>query len=410
MKEAFLTLIALHYVLGNLIAARSEPVAAAAGPALKHQAVTSSVSATSDEVLWRHLLRHFWQGLGHSRDDLSIAFIVRTYHGRRFEFMELHESLEMFLPRFPERIVVLDAESRADKRWSTSLLSLGYKVFFERKPEHIRFRSGDDSCWPSDNKNYNRSGHHRQQWSSFYFDRYTTADIIGVLDSDTRLYSLITADMVFDQAGRLLVRGIRGDRYEGSSVAFKQEPAKVDVDVSYSDVFPMFFWRDTFALTRSHLEKLWRLPFDNVFEKVSAYPYSYQNILYRYALTHQRQSYELRVNTDLAKPTLSFGSHRGVLDIDIMVGCCRCFGVLCDCPRSKEQGRFSVLLLSRELILRYSPMHEPTVWEHKTRIADGYYKNLSKHLSRVDESSYARMKGACRRAKARICAGAHAIA
>lgn len=299
----------------------------------------------------------------------------------------MEETLEMFVPRSIPRIVVLDAEKNRDHSFGRWLLGRGYQVHYEALPA-VPFRHGRETAWPQKAR-YNRSGYQRQQWSSFYLDRYTDADVIGLLDTDVRMYSLLTEDMIFDNQGRILARGIVGDHYWGDKYALKEEDrGPLDVDFMYTDAFPMFFWRHTFANVREHVAGLWGVDFDTAFRIITAKVYNWQNIIYQYALRQQPGWYSLRLNNDSRHPTLTCGSHRITTDIDVMIGCCRSFGVNCLCPKVR---------LFRDLILSYN--HVPTAWLRWEGLADEYYAAVQQYrLPLIPGGDLEHMRASCQRA------------
>lgn len=325
-------------------------------------------------------------------DRPSLALITRTYHGSWALFRKMEETVEMFVPRSIPFIVVLDAEKKRDHTFGRWLLERGYQVHYEALPA-VPFRHGRETAWPR-RARYNRSGYQRQQWSSFYLDRYTDADVIGLLDTDVRMYSLLSDAMIYDHSGRILARGIGGDMYWGDRLALKEPHGEhLDVDFMYTDAFPMFFWRHTFPRVREHLADLWGTDFDTAFRIITAKSYNWQNIVYQYAMKHQPSWYSLRLANDSTQPTLTCGSHRTTTDADIMIGCCRSFGVNCDCPR---------VTAFRDLILAYN--HVPTAWMYRDDIAELYY-----HSVQIDSRIYfaagdlEHMKDSCRRAWAWYC-------
>lgn len=317
----------------------------------------------------------------------SIALITRTYHGSWALFRKMEETLEMFVPRSIPRIVVLDAEKRRDHAFGRWLLERGYQVHYEGLPA-VPFRHGKETAWPQKAR-YNRSGYQRQQWSSFYLDRYTDAEVIGLLDTDVRMYSLLTDEMIFDQQGRILARGIAGDHYWGDKFALKEETGgHIDVDFMYTDAFPMWFWRHTFPNVREYLSNLWAVDFDTAFRIITAKVYNWQNIIYQYAVKHQPGWYAMRLVNDSENPTLTCGSHRITTDLDVMIGCCRSLGINCQCPK---------VTWFRDLILSYN--HVPTAWMKRSEIADMYYQHVHRsRLPALRADDLEHMRESCRKA------------
>ena len=61
-----------------------------------------------------------------------------------------------------------------------------YIVHYEPEPEGSFLRSGAQSAFKDlEQGRYASKGYARQAWSTFHSDRYTDADIIGIVDTDS---------------------------------------------------------------------------------------------------------------------------------------------------------------------------------------------------------------------------------
>ena len=70
-------------------------------------------------------------------------------------------------------------------------------------------------------------------------------------------------------------------------------------DIMWTDMFPVFFWRDTFAKARASIaQRLAGGNFDNAYMQFNKRQYSQFNILANWALQHQPEKYTLKVLPD----------------------------------------------------------------------------------------------------------------
>eukprot|EP00928_Gymnodinium_smaydae_P065077 TRINITY_DN48274_c0_g1_i1.p1 TRINITY_DN48274_c0_g1~~TRINITY_DN48274_c0_g1_i1.p1 ORF type:complete len:374 (-),score=18.56 TRINITY_DN48274_c0_g1_i1:271-1392(-) len=329
----------------------------------------------------------------------DVEFVVRTFHGARAEFENLVATMRMFVQSSIPLHVILDEESGEDHQWGVELSSRGFHVHFESIPKSVRFPNEGSGPWGYHAK-YSRFGYHRQQWSSFHFDKYTQAQYIGVLDSDTTFFSLCTPDMIWSDEGRIIVRGKLGDSYEGDVVALRQEgdEHRVDVNFMHADVFPMFFLRDSFPRVRQYISGVWGLPFDLVFSDIALTSYNWQNIIYQYSVRFQPDSYTVRLNTG-SMPTLSCASHRNVHVEDMLIGCVRSHRVPSVClDAADEPFRIGVSVLHynpRHRILNYNPRQSQTWWWNRTSLSNLHYRNILRFVSQMPEHDVDVMKEAC---------------
>eukprot|EP00929_Paragymnodinium_shiwhaense_P049336 TRINITY_DN24893_c0_g1_i1.p1 TRINITY_DN24893_c0_g1~~TRINITY_DN24893_c0_g1_i1.p1 ORF type:complete len:433 (-),score=79.35 TRINITY_DN24893_c0_g1_i1:230-1528(-) len=321
----------------------------------------------------------------------DVALVVRTYSGDILELEEMIKTMHMFVPQQMPLVIVLDAEKAEDIIYGYSLAARGFKVCFDPLPP-TPFRRRENSAWP-DHPSYGRVGYQRQQWSSFYLERYVDADVIGVVDADVRFYSLLSPSMIWDQSGKIIARGVVGEWFENNKVALNDSDAndKERVNFMIAEAFPMFYRRETFSLARAFIASNWGVPFDEAFRRFSKRPYSWQNILYQFALQHQPDAYTLRLNTNVNSPTLSCASHRNVDRSDILEGCCRCFNYSRKCSHVQH-------IAWKSLILRYADNHGETTWRRWANLSSQYYTDLLNGYLKdgLEGGEVQRMRSACR--------------
>jgi len=139
----------------------------------------------------------------------TIEILCRAYHGdERKLFSNLLATANVFVDRRAFRLtLVLDDESAQDH-------ALGDRILKEKLVDRVLYEALPDN-WTSLFKGiafpppYNRPGYDRQQWSTFHMDRYSDADIIGVVDSDATFFSYLTPENVTDAEGRIKLHVVR---------------------------------------------------------------------------------------------------------------------------------------------------------------------------------------------------------
>eukprot|EP00929_Paragymnodinium_shiwhaense_P090715 TRINITY_DN50858_c0_g1_i1.p1 TRINITY_DN50858_c0_g1~~TRINITY_DN50858_c0_g1_i1.p1 ORF type:complete len:363 (+),score=51.54 TRINITY_DN50858_c0_g1_i1:151-1239(+) len=319
-------------------------------------------------------------------DKPTVALVTRTYHKDKENVVALEATIRMFVPRNIPWIVVLDDEKPEDHLFGRWLANRGRAtVRYEPLPGGDIFRSGEDSAW-GQSERYNRVGYNRQCWSQFYLDNWTDANIIGALDADARFYGVLTDDMISLGDGKILARGMMNDHFPGDKLALN---FSISIDFMWVNVFPMFYWRSTFAVARQAVEAAWGLPFDKAYYEFSREPYSPQNILYQVGLKHEPGRYDVRMANNRRKPTLQCGSDRRVHEMDMMLGCCTSFAVNCKCPKYE--------ILWRAAVLQYGTIK--TLWQHEIWRAEQYYNRVRKILlPRMNQSDVKLMRRHCRMA------------
>merc|ERR1712118_66642 len=86
----------------------------------------------------------------------------------------------------------------------------------------------------------------------FYSDKYTDADLVGLVDPTTQIVNLVTPDLVFDSSSRILVRSHMSVS-ESTDDSFVGAGAQVDT--ASTNHMPVFYWRSTFKRLRDHMQQ-----------------------------------------------------------------------------------------------------------------------------------------------------------
>jgi hypothetical protein len=234
--------------------------------------------------------------------NYKIDIITRTFFGHK-EILEnnLIQTLKLFTDKDKYHFgVVLDNESEKDHELGKYLLEnkLVDYVKYEDLPEnHINMFTG--AAFRTS------PGYDRQQWSTFYLDKYTESDIIGVVDSDSTFRTYLTPEIIFNNEGKIKIpcmkptlnmqpwyNGTRpyiGSFYQNDSPTLKFETV---VDVMPTNNMPFFFHRSTFKNLRDYIEKTWNMSFDEAFNHFSKAPFCQFNILANYAYKFESDKYE----------------------------------------------------------------------------------------------------------------------
>jgi len=249
-------------------------------------------------------------------ENKKVSIIVRTYHkDKQILIDNLISTLNIFVNRnLFKFVVVLDEESKEDHFLGEYLLKNDYvdSVIFEKLPNDWK----DLFKGISFESPRNRWGYDRQQWSTFYMDKHSEDDIIGVVDSDSTFFTYITKENIFTNDGRVIVNAYLitpenvkkanplfrkceiknilkyGNAYINDKVALKEESP---YECMLTNRMPMWFWRSTYENCRKHIEKKWGIPFDEAFKIFSRKKYSQFNILLNYVVKYEPERYNLRV-------------------------------------------------------------------------------------------------------------------
>jgi hypothetical protein len=179
-------------------------------------------------------------------NTLKVEIICRTFHGAMFEIMRLLLTYCIFCPYSEKLIIVLDAEVELDRKvgliLETAFSKLGVQVFYEMPPpantvtNRVRYE-----------------GYSRTQWSNFYSDLYSDADIIGIVDSDTEFSFRpnFTAHVAVDQ--KPVIHGIYLPLLQAIQQDCVQFMLKKPYVATFMYVFPFFVKREHFKLMREYV-------------------------------------------------------------------------------------------------------------------------------------------------------------
>lgn len=320
-------------------------------------------------------------------DNVTYALLVRSYHGgSRLLNQYLLSTIPLFVDsnKFP-LTVILDEESPKDHELGHCLksLTLPISVEYEKLPGgRTNIESVDifpTTAWPG--QRYGTKGYMRQLWSTYYFDLYTDAEIIGIVDSDSSFFSYVTKSTILDPVGRIHARALYGIYYRNDVTA-----------LGFNDIyefmgparFPMWFYRETFANCRRHIATRFNTTFDEAFKIFAAGPSSPFNVLYSYAVKHEPERYRL-VLTDDPTGTISVATHQWIGKY-VLFGCCHSYGVSC----TEE------LLKDYSAVLKYGATVASVTWLNNTRLAIGYYDEVKRELDKLPESQRTNMARECK--------------
>jgi hypothetical protein len=121
-----------------------------------------------------------------SRNSQHVALLLRTYHGHARKFNQfLQDTSFKFLDRekFPITII-LDDESAKDHEFGSFLSEYNYTVLYEPHPGENVLDTRPFSDYRPRGGIMHTVGYTRQLYSTFFFDNYTDADVIWIIDSD----------------------------------------------------------------------------------------------------------------------------------------------------------------------------------------------------------------------------------
>jgi hypothetical protein len=313
----------------------------------------------------------------------SVALITRTFSGDKKRMAHLLAERSAFVNpvRFP-LFVVLDDESPKDHEYGDCVkkATVGVSVRYEALPTNHKVLFAGRPF--GTNKKYGTDGYNRQQWSTFYLDQQTDADIIGVIDADACFFSFLTMES-FLQDGRIVSKAMKsGDHYvAGDRMAIygpnQNQTIHLPLDFMWIDRMPLFFWRSTFPMVRAAISKVWKMPFDDAFRQFSTVKFSQFNIMSNLALKHQPDLYSLRV-----QGAVSVAGNR-CRSGDGRIGCCRTFSIGCQ-PGDEHEPTH---------VMRYSNMRADL--ETNFTLADAHYANVHHDVRSMPKERQAAMRGAC---------------
>lgn len=310
--------------------------------------------------------------------------VVRTYGGDIKRLNEyLLPTLDMFVNKKDfDFTIILDSEIEHDHLIGTCLVQNGYNVVYEDLPvNHQKMFHGT----AFEGTGYARPGYDRQQWSTFYLDQHTDADLIGVMDADSMVYAYLARSSIYDQDARILLRAATGDHYKNDPLALNSiRNASQLLDFMWTDRNPFWLRRETFQNVRNFISHEWKKSFDKGFIDFSNEPYSQFNIIFNYAVVEESKFYRAILPDD-STGIVSVGCNR-CRPQDVPIGCCRSFDV--GCKNLQHEWRANV-----DHLLRFNNYN--VSWIERADMVDAYYSEVQKELGELDAALVDEMKQAC---------------
>lgn len=269
-------------------------------------------------------------------DMPRVDIMTRTFYKHEDILVRnLVSTMNLFVNRNTFKlVVVLDDESEEDHQMGNRLLANGYadSVCYEAlPPRHLElFQATAFPGLPW--------GYDRQQWSTFYMDLYSDADIIGVVDSDSTFVSYLTYENILTNDGRILLHGVYfdkswdtplhlisdGDQFCNDEVALG---FYCPWDLMSTNRMPMFFWKSTFINLRNYIANLYGVSFDEAYRIFSRGRYCQFNILANYAIRFEPEKYVICDQTSKSTSLVSVCQNGCPNTRDILVGGIKSFNI-----------------------------------------------------------------------------------
>ncbi|CAF0920099.1 unnamed protein product [Adineta ricciae] len=314
------------------------------------------------------------------------SLVIRTFSSHLTQLNRWYLlTINMFVDRNVFDILfILDNESTKDHQLGDCLTKHNYSVKYE-------------SPFLFDNNQSTLPGYDRQQWSTFYMDRFTNSDYIGVIDADAMIFTFmhpIFSIFTSKDDRRIVLKAIIGENYHQDKMILQFNST---LDFMWTNRMPMWYRYETFQNLRNYITSVWNeTHFDNVFLKFyENQSYSQFNILSNYANRFESNYYRVILNTD-SQGAVSVASNRGWY-IDIFVGCCQTFNVECN----KTLG----LKRSEEHLLRFDNSDFLVV--NASEKTKRYYTHVYKYLEHLPSHVVSKMKQNCqlfvKKQRAQIC-------
>eukprot|EP00957_Ditylum_brightwellii_P057715 4376228-Ditylum_brightwellii.AAC.1 len=266
--------------------------------------------------------------------------------------------------------LILDDESKIDHMWGKCLAPKYpfMDIQYESNPENWEDLFHGISF--AKHARYARPGYDRQQWSTFYMDKYADPnhEIIGVIDADGCFLNYVTCENMLAPDGRILLCAGNGtSHYRNDIVALGFDYA---YEFMYINKMPIFFWKSTFENARAHIAKHYNTTFDEVFKHFSLASYSQFNIIASYVLEFEADRYDFRFHTDL-EGVVNVGSNYCSWK-NVITGCCAAFDIPnCAGPPAPESMRNAFLLYSTY----------PVSWIDNMSLVTNHLENVQRDLS-----------------------------
>ena len=277
---------------------------------------------------------------------MKIDIVTRTYYKHEKKlYCNLINTYHLFFSNLNCNLnIVLDDESLEDHKLGNKLITskLVNKIYYEKLPDNWKELFQGISFGGA----YGRWGYDRQQWSTFYFDKYSNNEIIGCVDSDSTFFSFLRPrDIFYDNKIKLHVVTPNynhtnktfyflskndGDTYRNDKVALK---IKTPYEYMRTIRMPIFFYKETFENCRNYISKKWNIPFDEAFKIFSRDEYSQFNILVNYALKFEKDKYYAVYNDRefiYSNNLISLGQNGCLRPFDIITGYIKSFNIKID--------------------------------------------------------------------------------
>jgi hypothetical protein len=323
----------------------------------------------------------------------DIAIICRSYQADRWKFSAtLLTSLQMFFdPTQFDFKLVLDDESKKDHMWGECLKPKYpfMDIQYESNPENWEeLFHGIAFAEHPEHAKYARPGYDRQQWSTFYMDKYADPnhEIVGAIDADGTFFTHMTRENILAPDGRILLRvGNAKSHYRNDKVALGIDYI---YEFMYPNRMPIFFWKSTLENARAHIAKHYNTTFDEAFKHFSLATYSEFNIIANYALNFEADRYDFKFHTD-SEGVVSVGSNYSRRK-SVITGCCAAFDIPnCAGPPAPED--------MRQAFLQYSTY--PVSWMDDMTLVTNHIEKVRRDISalrkRAGDEAFRTMQHEC---------------
>jgi len=290
----------------------------------------------------------------------TFSIVLRTHgHDRNLELQAI-PSLQSFcdLDKF-DVLFVLDYESAYDHEFAEHLyLQYGMRSVFQKLPARWQEILVRNVKLPPRHAYFHvffTVGYTRQNWGTLYLDTHTASDVLGIMDADSPLMAALSRAYLFTN-NNLGLNARAYDTYKGDCFILKLA-IPGPIEAMQTNVFPYFYYRDTFVRFREHIllihgksfDDVWATPalfdYDNPLGQFTEeekcklfpfcvtqnYPVSNFNLLSNYAYTMESDLYHTRFQSG----SIQHGFHKIKMDIGHWnTSLCVVFDENCDPRRS----------------------------------------------------------------------------
>lgn len=197
------------------------------------------------------------KGVSYSHNGPSFHMLLRCYSGDVQRFHEMFApSLEAFFPFSRINItVILDDENPADHAFGETIIArlgyLGVKVIYASPPPSSVLSSSPYKI--ESPTRISGPGYLRQLYDTFMMDNFvpfaSDTDIIGILDADAPLISLLTPSVLWNTNQKLLFHPVaKVDIWRGDNIMLGGKPGETcPYDSMRVNSMPQLYYRRTFA-------------------------------------------------------------------------------------------------------------------------------------------------------------------